>query len=120
MANNQNLKPIRDSQRARELQEKSVKKYYENKAARASLKDEAEKVLNDKYKDKNGEYVTGARAVMLRAFEKALKGDIKSLEFIRDTAGQKPVDKIMVAEVEQETIDEIEALVASYDERHGG
>ena len=39
MANEQNLKPIRDSQRARELQEKAAIKQRENIAKRKTLKE---------------------------------------------------------------------------------
>ena len=77
-------------------------------------------LLEKEFKGKDGELISGAEAIAMKQFEKALKGDTRAFETVRDTAGQKPVDKIMVAEVEQETIDEIEALVASYDERHGG
>lgn len=40
MANEQNLKPIRDSQRARELQVKAAQKQRENIARRKTLKEE--------------------------------------------------------------------------------
>ena len=63
-------------------------------------------------KDKNGNSVSGAEALALKAFREALDGDVKAFEVLRDTAGQKPVEKVMVAEVEQSTLDEIEDLVA--------
>ena len=71
-------------------------------------------------KDKEGNPMTGAQVMVAQAIKEMMKGNAKYWELLRDTGGQKPVDKIMVAEVEQETIDEIEALVASYDERHSG
>ena len=63
-------------------------------------------------KDKNGNSVSGAEALALKAFREALDGNPKFWEIVRDTAGQKPVEKVMVAEVEQSTLDEIEDLVA--------
>ena len=42
---------------------------------------------------------------------KALKGDIKAFEVVRDTVGQKPIEKVQVAEVDQATIDEVERAV---------
>lgn len=90
----------------------------EARRAKRDLKKALEALLDKDIKSKTGETMSGAEAIALKQFEKALKGDTKAFETVRDTAGQKPVDKIMVAEVEQETIDEIEALVASYDERH--
>ena len=63
-------------------------------------------------KDKNGNSVTGVEALALKAFREALDGNPKFWEIVRDTAGQKPVEKVMVAEVEQSTLDEIEDLAA--------
>ena len=51
-------------------------------------------------------------ALALKAFREALDGNPKFWEIVRDTAGQKPVEKVMVAEVEQSTLDDIEELVA--------
>ena len=38
-------------------------------------------------------------------------GDLKAFELMRDTAGQKPVEKFMVADVEASVIAEVEAMV---------
>lgn len=83
---------------------------------RRDIKRAAEAILEELYtlKDKNtGEKRTmsGAEAIILKQFEKALKGDPKAFELIRDSSGQKPVEKVMVAEVEQAVIDEVEAAV---------
>lgn len=43
--------------------------------------------------------------------KKAMKGDVKAFEVLRDTAGEKPVEKVMVAEVEQSIIDEVWKMV---------
>ena len=43
--------------------------------------------------------------------KKAMNGDIKAFEVLRDTAGEKPVDKVMVADVEKTIIDEVEKMV---------
>lgn len=92
----------------------------EARRKKRDLRNALEALLDREFKGKDGNSMTGAEWLALKQFEKAMKGDTRAFETVRDTAGQKPVDKIMVAEVEQETIDEIEALVASYDERHGG
>jgi hypothetical protein len=41
----------------------------------------------------NGEKATGAEVLAYTAFQKALKGDLKAWELVRDTAGQKPKEK---------------------------
>ena len=62
--------------------------------------------------EENGNTMSGAEALALKAFREALDGNSKFWEIVRDTAGQKPVEKVMVAEVEQSTLDDIEELVA--------
>ena len=62
--------------------------------------------------EENGKTMSGAEALALKAFREALDGNPKFWEIVRDTGGQKPVEKVMVAEVEQSTLDEIEDLVA--------
>ena len=62
--------------------------------------------------EEDGNTMSGAEALALKAFREALDGNPKFWEIVRDTAGQKPVEKVMVAEVEQSTLDDIEALVA--------
>lgn len=47
----------------------------------------------------------------LAIIARALEGDVKAYEVVRDTIGEKPVDKIMVAEVDQTIIDEVEAML---------
>ena len=50
--------------------------------------------------------------MMVRVAVKELaKGNPRFWELMRDTAGYKPVDKVMVSEVEQSVIDEVEDLV---------
>lgn len=47
----------------------------------------------------------------LAIIQRALNGDTKAYEVVRDTIGEKPVDKIVVAEVDQTIINEVEAMV---------
>lgn len=70
-----------------------------------------EALLEKQYKGKNGEILSGAEAIAIKQMEKALKGDAKAFELVRDSAGQKPVEKVMVAEVEQSVIDDVEKAV---------
>ena len=85
MANEQNLKPIRDSKRARELQEKAAQKQRENIAKRKTLKEELLLLLSQ---DDN------QNKMSISLLKKALNGDTKAFEIIRDTIGEKPVDKV--------------------------
>lgn len=61
--------------------------------------------------DKNGNPLTGAELMVKVAVKEMTKGNSKYWELIRDTAGFKPVDKVMVAEVDQDVVDQVEKLV---------
>jgi hypothetical protein len=63
-----------------------------------------------------GEEKSGAEAISLKLFEKAMNGDVRAFETIRSTVGQDPVQKVMVADVDQATIEEVEAAVLGDDQ----
>ena len=56
------------------------------------------------------------QSVTLALIEKAMGGDTKAFEVIRDTIGEKPVDKVMIADVEPSVIAEVEAMVLTDDD----
>jgi hypothetical protein len=62
-------------------------------------------------KDKNGNPVTGADLMIAVAGKEIKNGSSKFWELMRDTAGFKPIDKVMVADVDQAVIEEVEAAV---------
>lgn len=62
-------------------------------------------------KDKEGNEISGAEAIALKQFEKALKGDTKAFEVVRDTSGQSVVQKVALAEVDADIIAEVENIV---------
>ena len=80
------------------------------------LKECLDELLEKEWENRQGEKHSGSEAISIALFKKALAGDIKAYEVVRDTAGQKPVDKIMMAEVDQNTIDEVEAMVLGEDD----
>ena len=47
----------------------------------------------------------------MRIFQRALKGEKWAAEFIRDTAGEKPVEKVMMTDIPKDVIDEVERIV---------
>ena len=62
--------------------------------------------------DEAGNIVTGYDIVINSMFVQAKLGNVKAFEALRDTAGQKPVDKVVVADVDQSVINEVESIVA--------
>lgn len=112
MANEQNLKRINSEKMAREYQKKSVESRNKNTAERKDLRKAIEILLEKTVsKDKDGNEISGAQAMALKQFEKALKGDTRAFEVIRDTSGQKPVEKVEMATIDQSVIDEVERMV---------
>ena len=61
--------------------------------------------------DNDGKKITGGEMMVRVAVKEVAKGNPRFWELLRDTAGFKPVDKVMVAEVEPAVIDEVEQLV---------
>ena len=102
MANEQNLKPVTSKKEARERGRKGGLASGEARRKRKTLKEELLLMLAE---GETQQYVT------LALIEKAMSGDTKAFEVIRDTIGEKPVDKVMIADVEPSVIAEVEAMV---------
>lgn len=93
--------------RAVEAQKKAVAA--RNK--RKTLREELLALLSGDITDKKGRTVQAQTAMSNAILKEALSGNTKAFEVIRDTIGEKPVDKVMVADVEQSVIDEVEKAV---------
>lgn len=61
---------------------------------KAMLRDCLQILMEKKMIDADGKKITGAEALSIEVFQKALAGDMKAWELLRDTAGQKPVEKV--------------------------
>lgn len=90
MANESNLKPL-TANKAREIGSKGGKKSGEVRRQKKLLKDLLEEALEKKTK-------TGTLAIDVTQalITKALDGDVKAYEVIRDTLGQKPKEKVKI------------------------
>lgn len=108
--NEQNLRPC-EYKFSREEQSRGGVASGIAKRKRKELRECLEMLLEKEMTSKSGEKMSGAEAISAKLFEQALKGNVKAFETVRSTVGQDPVQKIMVAEVEQEVIDEVEAIV---------
>lgn len=117
MGNQNNLIPFTSDQSRDEAVKngkKGGKKSGQVRRDKRMLRDCLE-ILLEKKIEIDDKQMTGMEAFALSAFQKALGGDVKAMEFVRDSIGQKPVDKVVVAEVEQSVIDEVEEMVRSND-----
>ena len=69
-------------------------------------------LLETEMTDNEGNLVTGYDVVVSSLFTQAKAGNVKAFEALRDTAGQKPVEKLVVADVDPSVINEVESMVA--------
>ena len=116
--NPQNLIPVtqRTKEEAIKISSNGGKASGKARRNKAMLKDCLNILLEKKMEADNGKKVTGAEALSINLFMKALEENdtakaAKAFEVIRDTSGQKPIDKIMVAEVDQDIINEVENMI---------
>ena len=103
-----------------EIARKAGKASGEAKRKKKLLKDCFDALLEMEFKNKDGKIATGSETLAMTVFQKAQRGDLKAFELVRDTAGQKPIDKVMLAEVDQKTIDEVESMVLGDDNTEAG
>ena len=117
MANEQNLIPFTSDQSREEAAKNGQKGGIasgEARRARRSLRAELEALLSQNTIDKKtGKPTDGTvqEAITAALVQKALKGNTKAYEIIRDTIGEKPVERFSLEEISQDTIDEVEKMV---------
>lgn len=97
MANEQNLRPIKkgelSSEEAKRRGSLGGKKAAEIKRAKKTMKEMLDYLLEKELETKKGEKVTYREAILTSTIKKAIEGDVKAAQFIRDTAGEAPVAK---------------------------
>ena len=117
MANEHNLRPS-EYKLSREEAKKGGIRSGEVRREKANLKKQLQLFLEEDIKDKHGNVMTGAEMMVKVAVKEMSKGNPKFWELIRDTAGFKPIDKIQVTEIDQQAIDEVEAMVLGAEEEN--
>lgn len=118
MANEQNLIPTtkRSKSEARENSRKGGIASGEARRKKRDLKLAIQALLEADIKDKKtGETMSGAEALAVAQFRKAMRGDTKAFEVLRDTSGQKPVEKVEQVNIDGEYLDRVNELKAFFD-----
>ena len=127
MANEQNLVPLesRSKEEARKIRSQGGKASVKVRRAKKSMRELCKIVLSmplgegstvDVEDIKNlravaGENISVEAAMILKQVQKALKGDTRAFESVRDTAGERPAQAVDVTAKADDRIDEIiEAL----------
>ena len=98
-ANIENLRTP-STEQAREMQKKSAEKRSQNIKERKLIRQVIEERLGG----------VDLEEIVDNLIDRA-KHDSKDFEVLQSALGQKPVDKVMVAEVEQSVIDDVERMV---------
>ena len=119
MANNKNLMRPSECLTAEERRERASragKASGEARRARKTLREELLALLSD------GDV---QERLSLALIDEALNGNkagsvTKAFEVIRDTIGETPTEKIMIADVDQSVINEVENMVNGNDEETSG
>lgn len=99
MANEENLKPFstRTKKEQREIQVKGGIASGEARRAKKTMKEMLDYLLEKEIANsKTGEIVTYREAILTSCIKKAIKGDVKAAQFVRDTAGEAPINKTEV------------------------
>lgn len=89
MANVQNLNPARTKEEARKRGAAGGRASGAARREKKTMRQRLELLLSRKVGD-----METADAVSIAIIEKALSGDVRAYEVIRDTIGEKPVDKV--------------------------
>lgn len=95
----------------RELSKKGNKASMESKRARKSMREMLDYLMEKKIKNCDGDDITTQEAILISMIDSAInKANVKAATFIRDTIGEKPVDKVEFKPSE-ETLKEVNTLL---------
>jgi hypothetical protein len=109
MANQGNLVPneARTPTERRENARKAGIASGESRRRKKLLREALEELLEREYYDKDGNSADGTTVLATKVFKKAMDGDLRAFELIRDTVGQKPVERVESVEIPQETYERV-------------
>jgi hypothetical protein len=75
------------------------------------MREAFDELLSREFTDKEGTTTAGVTALVTRVYQKALKGDMRAVQFIRDTVGEMPVQKIEVDTIDPQARAEMDELL---------
>lgn len=106
MANEQNLRPGEYKFTQEEAKKGGIAS---GKARREKklMREAFEELLSREYHDQAGNVLDGTSALAAKVFKQAMDGDLKAFEIIRDTTGQKPVERVETVEISPETYERV-------------
>ena len=118
--NTQNLKrgnpetQFKSGRRAVEMGRKGGIQYGINNRERKQVKDYINAWLDEEHTDKSGQIKTGADILAGKLIRMgANDGNMKAIEMLLALAGQKPAEKVIVSDIDNDVINEVERMVES-------
>lgn len=72
-----------------------------------TFREEFELELQTMITDNSGKKTTVKNALTKTAVQKALRGDLRALQFIRDTVGEKPIDTVQLLQPDYTALEKI-------------
>lgn len=132
MANEKNLRPARTKKEARQRGANGGKASGKARRERKAMQELAKIILNTPVEGKPEEldaieamcfedfpdkHLTVGERSLFAVAKKAQKGDIQALTFLRDTAGEKPVEKLEVSGDVEKAAANIQAMIAAEKEK---
>lgn len=106
-ANEENLNPVRTKEEARERGRNGGIASGKARRAKRELRECLNELLEREYSGTDGRTMSGAELVSVKLFMRARDGDIRAFEVLRDTVGQKPVERVETVEISQETYERV-------------
>lgn len=106
MANEQNLRPSEHKFTQEEAKRGGIASGKVRREKRL-MREAFEELLSRNYHDQAGNVLDGTSALAAKVFKQAMDGDLKAFEIIRDTTGQKPVERVETVEISQETYERV-------------
>lgn len=110
MANEQNLRPS-EHVFTQEEAKKGGRASAEARRRRKAMREAFDELLSREFTDKEGNTTDGVTALVTRVYQKALKGDMRAVQFIRDTVGEMPVQRVEVDTIDPQARAEMDELL---------
>ena len=104
-------------ERQREISRKAGKRSQELRKQRKTLKEELERLLCEEVTSRNGEKMQANVAISASMINQAMKGNVKAYAIIRDTIGEKPVERVIVNIPDPDIIKNVESALFGSDDK---
>jgi len=111
VANEQNLRPS-EHVFPQEEAKKGGRASAESRRRRKAMREAFDELLSREFTDKEGNTTDGVTALVTRVYQKALKGDMRAVQFIRDTVGEMPVQRVEVDTIDPQARERVERILS--------